>query len=600
VKKWLNEIYRALKQGFGFAREVYSLWIFLIYFGCWIIFYLFPFEIFRDNLNLNQTISSGVFHGIVGNFSSILGILITLTILLFGLLREKLKRFALKEFLQNSSVKALVTITITIFIFNIFTLILVSKEDPSGHELSIAYFTIFSLILYLISLFPLLLRAIDTINPKEIVIKRVNSLKQEDFPEQQDIHFEIIDDNQIFILRNLLNVSYHDYDISVVNQVLYSVTFKTSDIVNDHKKDEAIVGRLIDGLIIIWKEYSGNAIKNKDGNNLARIFECLRYLHSSFSKNKIPLLLLNEIDFYIRNLLTKIVEESIYDPLPDITFNIEMILSDHYQRSTPQEGEITSLRHFFGDPFLDVYPAMRDIKPTYNKTRVESNIQWSKISEEIPAYLTIILSESIKRKQSNAFNTVFRTMESIEISALRSSLGCFQKEYILNLLQHYYYFYQIDAIEKKVITQPYEVFFPSIELAAKAIDMKFRFVNEIIRRDFKFIADLNSKNILDLTHRHLVYCGAIGRHCMMYIEKDTFYNQSMHVILDEIKTLKEILEKETRNSANIQELLLDINSFVRYYNRSSRNKEEDKPTISEENKALVQKIEDLIASFASL
>ena len=84
---------------------------------------------------------------------------------------------------------------------------------------------------------------------------------------------------------------------------------------------------------------------------------------------------------------------------------------------------------------------------------------------------------------------------------------------------------------------------------------------------------------------------------MVNIEKDPFYNQSMHFILDEIRTLKEILELEPRNIPNKLELLSDVKSFIRYYNKD-RNKTGENPTISEVNKPLVQKIEDLIALFA--
>lgn len=599
--KRITFIYQNFKEGIVFTFQVYSLKVFLIFFTGWLLFYLFPFGVFNDYLNLNFKISSGVFNGIILNFSSIIGIIVTLLILVLGLLRERLKRFALEEFLQNKHIKILITLTLSVFLFNILSLLIINKENIRGCDLNLAYFSILCSILYLLALFPLLFKAIETVNPREIVIKRVSALKQEDFPEKQVIHFENIDDNPILILRNLLTTSYHDNDISLVNLILYNVTFKTCDLIIENKDDEAKIGRLIEGLLVIWKEYSGNAIRNKDSSNLNRIFECLEYMHVHFSKNKIHLRILNDFDFYIKNLLSKIIEEKNFEPIHEIAFLIERILTYHYENSTPQEGELTSLRHIFGESYFKTYPAMRDyIFGGFRDPHIELNIQWEKISEEIPYYFNIILNESIKNRQTNTFFVIFHTLHSLQVEVLRSSLGKFQKRQIISSLQNNYFYYQIKAIESNLISQPIEVYLPNIDLVSDAIDYKQPFVVTIIKKDFDFLVELNKLKMLDFSSHPVVYCGAIGRHCMVNIEKDRFYRQCMFLIISEIKRLKDFLGKEDHNKENIEELLAQVNSFIDAYNKdfSMTEPKKEKGEINEENVILMHRIKDLIMSFA--
>ncbi len=596
----LKRFIKKLIIGKYFLIQAYSIKIFLSYFFLWLIFYFFPFEIVKDYLDLNTKIENGVLYDIVGSFSFILAIIVTFLVLILSILRDRMKRFALYELYQNNNIKALITLTISVFIFNIFSLLLIRKDSPSSNDINVAYFCVFSSMLYLITLFPLLLKSIESVNPKEIVIRRISALTINDFPEREVIHFENIDDNPILILRNLLNASYHDNDISLVNQILYSVTIKTCDIISENKNNEVISNKLIEGMLVIWTEYSANSLRNRDNPNFVRIFECVEQMHIHFSKQKIPLIKLNEVDFYIKALLPQMIEENISEPFLQITFYIERILTYHYEHSVPPEGELPHFIQYFGEPYLKTYPAMREYEfQGFRDPHIEGNIQWEKIAHEIPYYLNIILNESIDNKRKNNFHVIFRSLESLEISVIKSQLGKFQKRYIIRDLQGTHNYYQIKAIENKIISNPIEVFLPNIDLVTECIDLKEPYVIKIIDEDFAFLKELNENEMLDLAQQPTIYFGAIGRHCMMHIEKDSFYRQCMFYIIKKITELKAICEKGKYSKSNLQAILDQVKSFPHYYNfHIDLSKTEKTDTkVSDDNIILMQRIKEFEVLF---
>lgn len=594
MKFKLNSITRWIKVAFLFFTSIYSGWVVLIYLLCWLLFYFFPFEIIPDYLYLERKIESGLFSSIIGNFSSILGIILTFFILTFGILRERLKRFALNELLRNTYFRVLITITLTVFICNILSLLIIRNDSPSNKDLTLAYFLILSSVLFLIGLIPLILKTINSINPKEIVINKITALKHEDYPKKEVIHFEHIDDNPILIIRNLLNSSFHENDVSLVNQILYSSTVKTCDLIIEKKTQPDTIDRLIDGLLVLWREYTGCSIRNKDYNNLIRIFECFEYLHVNFSKNDIYLRKLNEVGFFIRDLLTKSVAESIFEPIQKILFLIERIVQYHFDNTVPQEGEIPQLRHIFKESYFRRYPKMKDyVFAGMRDPFFEKNITWEIISHEIPYYLNTILYESIRLKRSDAMKVTFHAMESLENETIRSlSLGRFQKEVIIRQLQGSSHYYQIEAVRNRIITQPNEILNPNIDLVTEAIDRKYPFAITIIRKDFEFLNELINYNLFDLSYDPAVYFGAIGRHCMALINTDKYYRQCMFLILKEISDLKNTLETKGLNKENINEIYSQMASFKNYYAKGyALTETEHDVEISEEDFILMNKID---------
>lgn len=593
----LKDTYHSVKLFLKFIYNVYSLRIFFIYLVFWILFYQFPYGIVKDYLKLTSKIESGIYNNIVGNFASILALIIPILILIIGLLRERLKRFALEEFLQNKYVKTLITLTITVFIFNIISLLLIHKVNPTRNDINLSYFIIYSTVFYLILLFPLIFKTIESVNPKGIVIKRINSLKYDDFNIEHIFHFEHIDNNPILILRNILNLSYHENDISLVNLILYRSTFRICDLIKKNKNDSESIEKLIDGLLVIWKEYSSLSIKNKNDTNLIRIFESLEYLHIEFSKNHIYLNL-REIDAYIRQLLSRIINEQILEPLEQIIFLIERILNFHYDNSIPNEGELNDLKWTFGESYIRAYPLMKESKFYNDDPIFKNDLQWEVIVETIPYYLTIILRESINNKRTNTFFNVFHAIRRLENFVVCSSLGFFQKSYIIKDLQDDYYFYQTDAIENKLINNSKEIFFPNINLVRNAVEYNQKDVLKIIRKDFDFIIKLQKSQILDLTISKPNYIGAIGRYFMINLGNNKRCKGYMFYLIKKIIELKTLFEEDKEISlSNYHRLYEEVKSFPMCYLRTHQTFEEVDKEIKEEDFILLNKIRTTINSF---
>lgn len=568
---------------------------------CWIIFYQFPFGFIPDYLKLLNKIESGTYNSIVGNFASILALIIPILVLLIGLLRDRLKRYAIDEFLQNQFIKSLITLTLCVFVFNIVSILLIQKENPSSHDLNLAYFVIFSTVLFLIALFPLILKTIESVNPKGIVIRKVNALRYSDFPELQVIHFEHEDDNPVLILGNILHNSYRDNDNSLVNQILYSTTFKTCEILIENKENVEALKKITNGVLVIWKSYSEESIKNKDYSNLGRIFECLEFIHSEFSKNKIYLIYLRDIDDYIKNLLTKIINERTNEPLQSILNRIEKIVTNQLIKSSPNENKIRELEFFFGERFTRIYPTLKVdsdvVRLIYDEKFFDSS-QWEIISQEIPNYFYLILDESIKVKRIDTFRGVLHSIKSLQDFVQYSSLGKLQKEFLTSEFQMWYFYYQTKAIKNGLVLRTNEISYPNIRLTQLAIEHNNPYVINIMRRDFEFIKELHNNNLLDLSSIFPSHFGAIGRYCMMNLTKQIKCKGYMLNILRQIKELKILLEKDKgMNKASYQQLYEDVDSFLRFYKGLPEDDNDEDKVSNDEDYYFLQLIKSVKESF---
>lgn len=63
-----------------------------------------------------------------------------------------------------------------------------------------------------------------------------------------------------------------------------------------------------------------------------------------------------------------------------------------------------------------------------------------------------------------------------------------------------------------------------------------------------------------------------------------FYHNKKILHIEEIKKLKEELEKESRNKENIQEMKLHVDSFMDYYNKDILGKKKGQSIISKEKR----------------
>ncbi|MBA7537867.1 hypothetical protein ES705_30137 [subsurface metagenome] len=599
----IGNFFKSLWTLLVFFTKVYSLWVMFFYIIIWIASFTFPYELINDHLNITAKIIDGTFTNLIGYFASTLGIIVAFLILIIGIIRERLKRFVLDEFLHNKFIQALITYSITVFVFNIISLLIIKNNQPSNHDLNLAYFTIYSTIIFLIVLFPLSLKAIESANPKVTVIKKVTDLNYDDFLEKHIFHFEYDDNNPVLILRNILSASYRENDYSLVNRILYTTTMKVCDLIKEKENDNKAINNLTEGLLVIWKEFSANSIKSKDNTNVERIFECLEYVHSYFSKKDISIIYLDDISTYIKNLLSTIIDDNIFEPIDSILFIINRILINHYTNSTPPEDKLPALRWAFQDDYIKSYPSTKDYDHSsiYDNTLIDNDLQWGNILD-IQDVFRIILRESIKNKRTDTFFRVFHSLKSLANDVIQlTSLGKFHKKFIINDILRVYYYYQEDAIQNKLIANPLDLYYPDINLVKGALKNKQYFVVRIIQQDFEFLRLLHQNELLDLAIKLEDYIGAIGRTCMVNLKKkNRLYKRCMFLIIREIKTLKKLFEQDLhRNKNNYQALYLNVKSFIKYYNQPMPKKTDEIPIIKKVDYFLIIVINKLQASFQS-
>ena len=130
------------------------------------------------------------------------------------------------------------------------------------------------------------------------------------------------------------------------------------------------------------------------------------------------MLYLEELDFFIKNYIDIIIINQL-DNVTKFGLNqIKDILKYHYSNSLPLQSRISMLMDVFEQKRID--------------HDVDTELQWDKISRDIPYYFTSILRKSIEVKNVNIFTSTLYQLNYLSFEVIRNdSIGEYQKAFII-------------------------------------------------------------------------------------------------------------------------------------------------------------------------
>ena len=393
-----RKLHDHVREFLRLINKLYNKTIVLSAFGLWMILFVFPEGFVADHLNLRRALENGSFTRVIQSFITAFGFLVTVLVLCYGFLRDRFRRLALDEFLDNTYTVVLISSFISIFIFNILSSVYIDSHGFSHTSLNFAYFSLFLSIAYFIIFLPLAFYSIWHADSQVSIQKYTKRLDLSHFPKYpyNEITIEPDEHNPLNVLISLSRVFVDKEDYHTVKALIFLVQQKIESLIGD-SHDRVMIGSLLTGQKLIWESVINKAIQKKEYLLIERVFTMVRLYHFHFSQKKIPLLYLEVLTFYIENLLERMIKEGAGNSVEQILIDFEKILEDHYNNSSPKEDQLWDLMDYYGQ-----HPPARD--PVANWHQLDATeLQWQKIVHTIPNVFSLTLTNTMQTKNLTYF-----------------------------------------------------------------------------------------------------------------------------------------------------------------------------------------------------
>lgn len=572
-------------------RIIGSIFILLI-----VLIYL-PFGFVPDYLNLEKAIASGLFTRITVSFISVFSFLVTVLILGYGFLREKFRRLALKEFLDNRRVKVLVTSFISIFLLNIFASIYLDQENVSENSLNVAYLSLILSLLYFIGFIPLALLTVASTDSLDLVGKYIKLFELKHFPEYRSHELLITsnEQNPIIVINSLSRSFAEKDDFHSINAILFSTQTKIEELIAE-SKDRELIGRLLSGQRIIWDTIVHKAFQKKEYSVVSNVFRAISLYHSYFAEKKIPLLYLEEIRSFVNSLMERLVVENIHSVVEDALITFERIIENHYEKSVPKENVLYELTYFFEKTEFNYKRAYSN--PGQDSERMDNNMQWSQIYSEIPYIFSVAIRTAIEKKNGLIVDSVLHSIKHLTHASYLSEMGEFQKAWIIRRKCDTFYHYQLEAIKANLIVKDIEIDSVDTFVLDKMIDSNSISKKYLFFATGEFMIELHRLGKLNLASFNFI--GSIGRHCANNY-KTQGAMESFEYILRMVAFFKSEFENDLgRHLINYLKLKEEVTSFISFHEMKPFMETkigEKNPKNENLDKGLIERLKSILGEF---
>jgi hypothetical protein len=577
----------------GYIFRIYDYKVFLAGAVLWLILVLIPDGFFLDNLNLRKAIENGTFTRILLSFISVFGFLITVLILTYGFLREKFRRLALKEFLENKYSNLLISLFIVTFLLNIFSAIYLDSHPVTHTSLNLAYYSLYLSVLYIAIFLPIAFISIAQADSQSIFGKYLTDLKTEHFPKYPYNELTITHDekNPIVVLTNLCRGLIDKDDFHSINAILFSSQKRIEELIG-FSNDREMIGSLLTGQKMIWDSIVPKVLQKKEYVVINNLLLAHSFYHHHFSEKKIPLLYLEELSFFMKALVERLVKEDAADAVEQALLSYEKIIAHHYDNSVPPQEKIRDLKFMLKEEEKNV---TKDFKLSSQDESININLQWHVINSDLPYIFSIILSKSIEEKNHVLFERAIMSIPSLVDQAHRSKMGDLQKAFIIRHLAGTLHYYQIEALKNGIIKETIRIrtMLDSFTLTTM-IDEGKEYKKYVLESSAEFLIDLFKHKKLDAYQINFI--GSIGRHCVNKYQDSESQKETFAYILRIAKYFKAAFENDLdANAKNYVALREAVESFIEFHKMESLTTW--KPGQSREKKETDKSLLDEISNF---
>ena len=525
--------------------------------------------------------------------TSLFGILIAFLLLSYGLFRDKFGRIALKYLTEENNIKFLINLLLIVSIHLFFNYLYINKDFTiSEIDITISYISIFLFIGSMLLLFPIAFNALISPESLDYIEKQVNALN-EDIILNLGNFKEIVnskaahtfEENELLIVQRLGLSLIKSEDTLGFMLLMKKLNDKLIELIGE-SNDRNLIGNLYRQITHVWEKFVEELIKTKQPNQLNYFWVMLEAHHKHFADKKIPLLYLEEFDYFIKSFIDRLFSEKETGVLQFGVRRINNILTYHYEKSLPPQEQIGFLMEIFTD---------EKVEDTF-----EISTQWDKISTDIPYYYSIILNESINCQSESLFATTLYQIDYLIEEVIRTNMGEYQKAFILHDLFSDYYYYQLEAIRQGMFKNNYRVKFVNTRPLNDIIAADFIYKKKLLTLIGDFYIELFRINKLDFTFMYPNYLGAIGRNCANKIHLGKTYKESLNYIIRVFNFLKKEFEKSPKNNNNLYQLKSEFLSFKKFHLKNVELFSKEPKPEDQVDKDLIKNLDEIISSFQNI
>lgn len=526
-----------------------------------------------DYIDLFETIKrKEVFELIIGSLSSILGIIISIILIRFEIVKQKLGRQVNEHLFKNTWFKSLNTFLLCTIFWALFAYLFQNKL-PSDIITTHAYITIYLFATSIILLFPAtyhILTSSASLTIFQVEIKKLDDDFRKSLITSKNIYFTKyyplfdIDENtpldilkrlsRNFVIENDFNATKFLLIHSAIHLIKWIGVSKDRIITNGNErnfrlgtnfgneKDRDTIGQKIDIVTSIWQSTISEAISNKNYEILNSIWNVLYDIHVHFAKNKMYVLYLESLDDFEEGFLNQLMENDLTSVLSNGVKYRSNVFKLHLKENCPDEK-------YLSNHFAFIYGGKRDDSLIHN---VSENVEW----EHISSFHKVgsIIQYAIYKDHLNLVSSSFFEIKSVIHDIKRiETLSQNQKGVVLFKIYSTFSFEYLSAVRSNFFkNQSFHLtdLFDGSDVG-EYVEENAIYHKRILTIVSDFVIESNMKSASPYLN-HINNMAVIGRFCSEKIKGDDRFLSTCFFVLDTLIHLKRAFEK------------LKIKSDVRY------------------------------------
>lgn len=540
---------------------------------------LSPLHFIPDYLKLKEIDHLNFLGLVISSISSLLGIIVSIILIRFELLRQQIGRRVNDHFLNNRSFKRLISLLL-------ITILWAGSTYISSKILSIdilithLYFAAILFGLCLIVLFPAsysILKSSTSIAVVHHELLKLNEEALEVFQKNKDIHFrqsyplfDIDEDTSVDILKRLAQSYVKNNDTNAVKFILFASTehliswigiSKYRENINSQTKltmgqrmagdhaEREMTGAKIDIVSSIWQTIVMESIRERNIEVLNSLWNAFSMLHSHFASNKMYVLHLEKLDYFERKLFEQLMKADLSSVLEmGLKYRSDVFLL-HLEKNCPEEKYIKDIGLILGEPYVH--------SEDHN---IAENVEWGHVSEF--HLIGTVVEHAIKTTDAGLIFDGFHAFRHIIHEVVRiKSMGKKQQAFVVIRLYETLAYYLLEAIRSDSSRE-----FVSLTTAfdgsdvAEYVRANSIFSKRVVSKFSDFVIEVNQTKARSAGLHAMNHLGTLGRALKEHVSKDNKAKSVTLFILDTFKYLKAEFEEDIENYS---EQYIDLEKQIR-------------------------------------
>ncbi len=517
-----------------FTKE-YSpkFYVFLLCALVYAVLKLFPFAFVSDLLNIETIGPSDYFYLLTEITASIFGILITVVLLTFQLLKPKALRRKDENILHNQSVSNFVALSTFIIIGSVYSYTSI-HDFSTPNNITIAYFLLYLFVSFIILVFPVAVLILNEVNWLKKTEKEIQQLTFKDYQNILPLRFQRFQKNDfqnpLSKIGEELTSAIRDNDNDAVSAILQELNKKTKELIGDGT-DRLTTSQLCDALTFIWSNGNAEALRSQNLYYYATVWASIEEIYEYAAQNKILLLHIQDIDSYIYTFIEFLAQNKLSESLTIGVNTLYEAFKVNLNNNCPPQKEISDLYRIFD-------------KGNKVAGKMDSDMQWDHITRLL-GHIVRIHRLSIELSEQQLYKSTLRSLTGI-INEIEhgsfASMEVFKEAYIvIDLIRNMLYNAQ-NAMDKGMFKETSETYRIEGRVIAGFISKEKFYAKQVLESISDFI-------ILNQRSERLTYWltinmwGAIPRHTSKNYKNNKFIREATTFIFSSFVTMKEEIEK---------------------------------------------------------